>query len=90
MVGRWRLDIEHVGRQFLGADFANSSAPLDAYTVANLVAHYDLGNWRLSAKVNNLFDERYGESGASSFAGDGFNPAPERHVWFGLSYTIAD
>ena len=85
-----RLDVEYVGSQFLGADFANTATPLDAYTVVDLVAHHDLGDWRLTAKVNNLFDERYSESGASSFAGDGFNPAPERNFWFGLSYTITD
>ncbi len=65
-----------------------SSKPLDAYTVANLVVHRDLGDWRLSARVNNLFDEHYSETGASSFAGDGFNPAPERNFWIGASYQL--
>ncbi len=85
-----RLDTEHVGEQFLGSDFDNASPPLDAYTVANLVSHYDLGDWRFSAKINNLFDERYSETGASSFAGDGFNPSPERNVWIGASYVFED
>ena len=83
-----RLDIEYVDEQYLGSDYGNTSRPLDAYTVANLVVHHDLGNWRLSARVNNLFDERYSETGASSFAGDGFNPAPERNFWFGASYQL--
>lgn len=81
-----RLDIEYVDEQFLGADFDNRAKPLDAYTVINLVAHHDSGHWRISAKVNNLLDERYSETGASSFAGDGFNPAPERNFWLGVEY----
>ena len=83
-----RLDVEYVGEQYLGADYDNSSDPLDDYTVANLVIHYDLGNWRLTARANNLFDEEYSETGASSFAGDGFNPAPERNFWFTASYHM--
>ena len=85
-----RLDTEYVGEQFLGSDFDNASPPLDAYTVANLVSHYDLGDWRFSAKINNLFDQRYSETGASSFAGDGFNPSPERNFWVGASYVFED
>jgi iron complex outermembrane receptor protein len=85
-----RLDVEHVGRQFLGADFNNRAKPLGAYTVVNLVAHHDIGNWRITGKVNNLLDERYSETGASSFAGDGFNPAPERHFWLGASYRFEE
>jgi len=83
-----RLDVAYVGRQFLGADFDNRSKPLDAYTVADLVAHHDIGDWRLSARANNLFNALYSETGASSFAGDGFNPAPERNFWIGVSYRL--
>jgi len=85
-----RLDVEYVDEQYLGSDYDNSSKPLDDYTVANLVVHRDLGNWRLSARVNNLFDEKYSETGATSFAGDGFNPAPERNAWIGVSYQLEE
>ena len=85
-----RLDVEYVDEQYLGADYDNTSEPLDDYTVANLVLHRDLGNWRLTARVNNLFDEEYSETGAVSFAGDGFNPAPERNFWLGASYRMED
>lgn len=91
-VSAWllRLDMQYVDEQFLGSDFTNSATPLDAYTVANMVAHYDWGDWRFTAKVNNLFDEHYCETGSSSFAGDGFIPAPERHFWIGASYRYED
>jgi len=85
-----RLDAEYVGEQFLGGDYANSATRLAAYTVVDLVAHRDVGDWRFTAKANNLFDEHYSETGASSFAGDGFNPAPERNFWIGASYRFED
>jgi iron complex outermembrane receptor protein len=85
-----RLDLEYVDEQYLGSDYDNASEPLDDHTVANLVIHRELGDWRLSARVNNLFDEEYSETGATSFAGDGFNPAPERNFWFGASYRLED
>jgi len=85
-----RLDAEYIGEQFLGGDYANKAARLADYTVVNLVAHRDIGDWRFTAKVNNLFDERYSETGASGFAGDGFNPAPERNIWIGASYRFED
>ncbi len=85
-----RLDLEYVDEQYLGSDYDNASEPLDAYTVANLVVHRELGDWRLSARVNNLFDEEYSETGATSFAGDGFSPAPERNFWLGASYRLED
>ena len=67
---------EYVGEQYLGSDRDNSSKPLDVYTVVDLVLHRNLGDWRLTARMNNLFDEEYSETGATSFAGDGFNPPP--------------
>jgi iron complex outermembrane receptor protein len=84
------MDLAYIGEQFLGADFDNASPPLDAYSVVDLVVHRDLGDWRVTAKVNNLFDERYSETGARSFAGDGFNPAPERNLWLGVSYRFEE
>ena len=85
-----RADLEYLGEQFLGSDFGNSSPPLDAYTVVDLVGHRDIGDWRLTARIDNLFDERYSESGAASFAGDGFNPAPGRTFWLGASYRFEE
>ena len=85
-----RLDVERVGRQYLGSDFANSTAPLDAYTRVDLTAHHDAGAWRFTFKVNNLLDARYSETGAVSFAGAGYNPAAERNVWLGASYRYGE
>jgi iron complex outermembrane recepter protein len=83
-----RLDAEYVDEQYLGADWSNSADPLDAYTVVDLTAHYDTGNWRLTARIRNLLDRQYVESGNRGFADDGFNPAPERNLWIGATYRF--
>lgn len=85
-----RLDVGYTDQQFLGSDFANAAPPLDAYTVVDLAVHHDRGDWRFTAQARNLLNERYSETGSSSFAGDGFNPAPERNFWLGLRYRFED
>ncbi len=85
-----RLDLAYVDERYLGSDFDNASDPLDEYWVADLVAHYSVNHWRISAKVRNLFNESYSETGASSFAGDGFIPAAERNFWVGVSYRFEE
>lgn len=42
-------------------DFATPPVPLfnNAYTLANLFAEYDLGQWAIYGRVENLFDEYY-------------------------------
>jgi len=85
-----RADVEYVDDQYLGADYANTAEKLDAYTVLNLTATYDIADWHLSLRINNLLNERYSETGASGFAGDGFNPAPERNAWLSATYYFAD
>jgi len=85
-----RFDLGYIDQRYLASDFDNASAPLSEYWVTDLVMHYSHGNWRYTAKVNNLFDREYSETGASSFAGDGFVPAPARNFWVGVSYRFED
>ena len=83
---RIRADLERVGEQVLGGDYDNTGTRLADYTVLNLTANYDMDKWRLSARINNLLNKQYVETGASSWAGEGFNPAPERNLWLTASY----
>ena len=83
---RIRTDLERVGEQVLSGDYTNTGTRLAGYTVLNLVANYDTDNWRFSARINNLLNKQYVETGATSWAGEGFNPAPERNLWFTASY----
>ena len=83
---RIRADLERVGEQVLGGDYHNTGNRLAHYTVLNLITHYDTDHWRFSARINNLFNEKYAETGAASFAGEGYHPAPERNAWLTVSY----
>jgi len=46
-------------------------------------------DWKLEARVNNLFNELYNASGALGFGGiAGYNPAPERQFQLSASYSF--
>jgi iron complex outermembrane receptor protein len=92
----WSLNAEALlaGERVLGGDFANSFEKLTSYAVINLAASYDWGAWQFTARVNNLWDERYSETGAvgfdQSFAlRDAYFPSPERNVWISAGYRFS-
>ncbi len=93
--GPWTVfgEAVRVGEQPLGADFANSFPRLDAYTVTNLSARFVTGPWTFTARVNNLLDREYSETGALGLDNTfttrpAFFPAPERNLWATVSYRF--
>ena len=82
------IDARNVGKLF-----ANNSntVEVDSYTVVNFragLADWQLGNWALGpfVGVNNLTDKDYfSEIRINSFGGRYYEPAPERHIYGGLS-----
>ena len=94
-------DLLHVSDQVLDSDYENSFAKLNDYTVANLAANYELNDWSITAKINNVFDRKfseYGTLGNTGTTGQGtcpafsdcpaFTPSPERNFWIGIGYKF--
>lgn len=86
-------EVKYVGDQVLGGDFANTFPKLDSYTVVNLSGEYKLNGWRIGAKVNNLFDKEYSETGATGYTAgwvlaDAYFPSPERNFWLSVGYDF--
>jgi iron complex outermembrane receptor protein len=86
-------EVKYVGNQVLGGDFANAFPKLDSYTVVNLSGEYRLNGWRLGAKVNNLFDKEYSETGSTGYTefftlADSYFPSPERNFWLTAGYDF--
>jgi iron complex outermembrane receptor protein len=86
-------EVKYVGDQVLGGDFANTFPKLDSFTVVNLSGEYRLNGWRFGAKVNNLFDKEYSETGATGLTAlwtvaDAYFPAPERNFWLTAGYDF--
>lgn len=83
-----RADLGYTGERVLSSDFANTGPRLDAHTTVDLNLHYDAARWQLNARINNLFNELYNESGASAFRVTGFNPAPERNLMLTVAFLL--
>ena len=79
----------------LSGDFNNDFDKLSGYGVLNLAGNYEQGPWRLGARVNNLLDKEYSDSGAIGFdetfvIRDAYFTAPEINFWFTASYTFGN
>jgi len=86
-------EVKYVGDQVLGGDFANTFPKLDEFTVVNLSGQYRINGWHIGAKVNNLFDKEYSETGSTGFTSgfilaDAYYPAPERNFWITAGYDF--
>ncbi|MCP3669527.1 MAG: TonB-dependent receptor [Gammaproteobacteria bacterium] len=86
-------EIKYVGDQVLGGDFANGFPKLDDFTVVNINGEYRVNGWSLGAKVNNLFDKEYSDTGSTGYTAgftlaDAYFPAPERNFWLTAGYEF--
>ncbi len=86
-------EIKYVGDQVVGSDFANAFPKLDGFTVVNLSGEYRLRGWHIGAKVNNLFDKEYSETGSTGYTAgfvlaDAHFPSPERNFWLTVGYDF--
>lgn len=74
---RLTANINHVGKQRYDNDQENRFRAMPAYTVADLKLSHEIGFWRLSAGVNNLFDKAYYSYGIVNGTFTSFNAYPE-------------
>jgi iron complex outermembrane receptor protein len=83
-----------VGSQVNGGDFANAFPRLPAYATLNLAARWQATKGlSLEARVNNLLDRKYSETGATGLDAtfttrDAYQPAPERNALLSLRYAF--
>jgi len=92
----FNLELIAVDRQTLGGDFNNQLAKMPAYQVINTNLSYQISDWDLAFRVNNLLNEKYSEAGSvftdfstsppTSYAA--YFPAPERNIWVSAKYTF--
>jgi iron complex outermembrane receptor protein len=88
---RISADASYVGSQLMDNDETNSfDQKIPAYTLVDLKLIRQIGNWQLSAALNNLFDEDYYTYAVhSSFVPDRFAayPLPGRNGWISAEYS---
>jgi outer membrane receptor for ferrienterochelin and colicin len=95
-MGRVRVTaiVSYVGEQYYDNDQSTSfGRKMPEYTVVDVAASLDQGNWRLSAPVRNLMNEHYYIYAIRSVTAPTFNayPAPERSLFRRVSpRTLTD
>ena len=76
--------VSYVGEQYFDNDQSNSfGRKMPDYTVTDLIAGYDFGNWRFGATIYNLFGKKYFTYG--SVSGTSFTAYPEAERSFLIS-----
>jgi len=60
--------LNYVGERRYGDDYANEAGRLAAYTKLDLMASWQIRDWKIDAKILNATDEKY-----AAYAGYGFN-----------------
>jgi iron complex outermembrane receptor protein len=81
-----------VGSQFMDNDEGNTlGTTIPSYALADLKLVHDVGPWRLSAAINNLFDrDYYNYAVRSQFVPDRYNayPLPGRTATLALEFSF--
>ena len=76
--------VSYVGEQYFDNDQSNTfGRKMPDYTVTDLIAGYDIGNWRFGATIYNLFNKKYFTYGSAS--GTSFTAYPEAERSFLIS-----
>jgi iron complex outermembrane receptor protein len=98
LVGTWTIldgltlagSVRYVGTQRYDNDQVNTFRLMPSYTLVDLKLSQQLGGWKLSAAVNNLFGENYYSYGIRNFAGTSFAayPEPERSFLVTAEYAL--
>ncbi|MFY0665539.1 MAG: TonB-dependent receptor [Natronospirillum sp.] len=85
-------DVRYYGERFLGGDNSNSGDTLDAYTLIDVSANYQVprvNELSIQARVNNLLDQQYTSAAfASSLEADSYYPGDGRNYFAGLTYRF--
>jgi len=89
---RLTADASYVGSQLMDNDETNSfSQKIPAYTLVDLKLMRQIGNWQLSAALNNVFDQAYYTYAVhSTYVDDRFAayPLPGRNGWVSVEYAF--
>ena len=79
-------------RQYMDNDEINTLGKfIPGYSTTNVKLAHQLGNWKFSATVNNLFDRKYFTYAVrSQFTADRYAlyPLPERNYWISAEYDF--
>ncbi len=83
-------NLSYVGKQRFDNDQANQAKLMSSYSVSDLKISHEIGSWRLSAGVNNLFNKNYFSYAITNSTYSSFNAYPDagRNGYFSAEYRF--
>lgn len=87
---RLGVNLTYTGEQRYDNDQTNRFRKMPSYTVTDIKLAHDIGNWRLSLGVNNLFDRKFYSYGIVNGTYTSFNAYPEdrRNAYVSAEYQF--
>lgn len=88
------LELQHTGDRVFSGDFTNALSKLEGYTAVNAQLDFNVRDWTISLRMNNLFDKACSDSGAAVLdpatftTVESFYPAPNRTAWLKVNYHL--
>ncbi|GMQ97503.1 MAG: TonB-dependent receptor [Gammaproteobacteria bacterium] len=84
---RWNVltELQLISSKYAQGDNLNSKEKAPGYGVLNFTARYEVRNWELAFRMNNVTDKEYSEFIADGFTRS-YQPSPERNIAMSVGY----
>ncbi len=78
--------MNYVGSRYVASDQINELSRLESYAVVDIGFTYEIKNFRIFGRINNLFNKKYCTNATKNWMGNtAFYPAPELNLEGGVS-----
>ena len=83
----WQAELQMVSSKYAQGDNLNVKEKAPGYGILNLSARYQVKQWELAFRMNNVTDKQYAEFIADGFTRS-YQPSPERNILMTASYSF--
>ncbi|MCW8965035.1 MAG: TonB-dependent receptor [Gammaproteobacteria bacterium] len=83
----WQAELQMVSSKYAQGDNLNVKEKAPGYGILNLSARYQVKQWELAFRMNNVTDKQYAEFIADGFTRS-YQPSPERNILITTGYRF--
>lgn len=81
-------ELNYSGAKYAQGDNGNAFAKVDSINLLNIGSAYQIDDWNLHFRINNVSNKKYAEFVTNNGYGAAFQPSPERNFWFTAQYAF--